>query len=1500
MSFAEDSGSSARRYTLPEGSSVRSVEHSTYTKKEYGEKTWTTGQSLRDILQNHLDANTQLYVDYLVEAILDVAAFEKRVNSLKDPADIRKLDDFVNLLYRYKKGFHDRSPEAQEELRLHIQTFTQTLPLKSQFLSEGQVINWAAVDSVTWRITEKPPQIVYEVVDSLQEEVPRWVSLQDFKTEKYQEMLTTDREGIKVDNGFRFKIRGMRIQDQGKGYDSKLTAFYKSTKTGKKYLRGKFGEGAKMSEAHLLRHGAKLKARSVFETKQGGVSRLRAWQLRPLLGKDDVIYMKGLEAEMPGIDTATGSCTVIRLQEADPAFQADFQAHADPRLSEGLEANTVEFSHTFFAYPQGGKLSSSELPMGVNVTEGRRVYVQGLRIPLEEMWRGVSTVPAFSYNILDSSIIGGRDRNTVTSEAFSAIKAFWMNLDSPHLIQMWAFNWMRTEKNTIEAEALNELIESSGNELSEKKQKTHDLLMQGLPKILGLREGRKYVLVSQTERYEAQRPEAARLQQSLKELGYELIEVRSASPATLSVLAEKLKTEFDVRSLEQVQLEFKSMAEEVESLETPEELKQIFQRSYDRCVQRVSAAGLDVGDFRLLPEVVTTKTFNDDDEPIELAYSSGSKQFQIKLRPEQMGASTPQNLDYWTERLEPYILATYLRDEPFVSKKDVLQAAQDVSQELLNEVTDATPKFDQLNFNFDHTLSVQTTEELADSYFNRLNEFAAHFEGWLKLATSRNISTTPEELKRVWEISETFPPYYRTQAKEILKQRVILQNNRVAFFHEGKFIESDVSGLTVITEFNGQPVYELPDKRIIYPVSINEGTMVIPTPSGKDYFIRYGDKMYHSNEHAFRVSSFSHPLNVEGNCLVIARSYGGSFTPDEAQQKLFELEIKEAEKPGSRNIINKTDVIKTALPIEYGETEWNNPVRVFQDIIQNHLDGSLGKPVELRFKVQAFDGSSRWILRNELKYNDEIVGFQIVDHGSGYTPNEIGLMGNSSKRTPLFAGKYGEGQKMIAAAAARNGFKLSFSSVGLYEDKPHRWQAEVGTEDEEIMIDGSPEVVKRVVFNSSAEKESERNFTSSTTLELPSNATSQQWYEWRKWVDIINPSHKDDKGNEGLARYVLQLRPLSDRVIDLGFMRILLDEPGAIYENGLLINNLRPSNSIVGYDVPDIVTTRERNRFSHDKLEKYIGLALTECTDIRYLEALFQVLRDTYLDAMKKTGKLVVDKETELFFPGISYNTFNMARPLWDAMNEEFLGGIFIHNAEKVNSTIEYLESKKSPNEDDKIRLEKYRRVAANIKHLPSDRVVEVSKYSLDYFANLFPLAEEYVESLDVSAIEVSQETHEQLIEITASAAEMIFAMLQQEKMVGTEVVNPLMAAVMREYKTVDYLRYLDPETKLDNLEYYTQEVNKKIKPWMDRDFLRAHKEMIFVSPQHAGYLGIAEKDRIGFNEQLLTPERKRKVIATAIHELIHKIFGLTDYTPEFTLIMNKITDEILRNNPAA
>lgn len=1477
---------------LPEGSQVNRTELNTYTRVEYGEKTWSTGQSVRDILQNHLDANTQVFFDTVVGTVIDVGEPAELKAKLEREYKVYAFDIFTYELFRYQKSWQHMSKESRQEMQTHLSQLAEGLPIKSDLLTPDGQPDWQKIDHKLFGIKEKPPEITFRVIDQNGEEQPQWVTLEEMRSEKYMER----NEAADEVDGFRFQIVGVKIKDQGKGFDSKLTAFYKSTKTGKKHLRGKYGEGQKMSEVHLVRHDAKMKMGSLLETQNDQQQKkLRAWQVRPFLGEDAVLYLKGIEAIMPHSEAETGSYSAIDIQNSDPAFQHDFRANIDPRTETGLGDNCLEFSTQRFSYPLG-KLESYERPVGISLSGRNGIYVQGLKIPYEP--RSMSgNDPYFSYDILSSDVLTGRDRNQVSSEAEYAISTFWFNLDDPRMLNTLATLALKGRQFFVETKAFRDIVTYDEDHLNKPVQKrNHEAIMNLLPDQLGLKAGQKYVFMSDTEYRQSQNQT---LLENLAAQNYQIIPLPYMSNDHIETVARKLRTRFgfEIINLDQAKLDLKDIIGQFAETESTPQFREIFATAKSNVESRLTKLGLSTAFLGISDEVQLLQSAESTDPPIDLFWQSENQKFVLRMRPDRFSIILPAEQQYWKERTEALILATFKKNEAFPNLREALQYAQNVSQSLLDlsiETTSHLPSVDEIHLN--HQINEKSDDELADGFFQRTEKVDTQVSAWRMIEAGRSLSLDIARFKQLWEMLPTLPRHYREGLKSTLAERVILEGDNIVFVEDDEVQEKSLANLPIALEWEGKPVYLLSEKRAFYPAEVKNGSVV--TTNSKTQFVRFGEQMLIFESYRFLAQPYSYPNGVELNGVTIRAGYG-KFNANELENKLADIKISNAERSKTPTILQKTEVIPTALPIEYGEREWRNPVRVFQDILQNHLDASGNTPIEIWYKVRTTGAEPRWVKKDELTDYDKIIGFRVTDQGSGYTPNELGLMGNSSKRSPLFAGKYGEGQKMIAAAAARFNFSLSYSSIGEYDGQRHRWTAQVGTQDEELMVGGKTETAKRVVFNSDAIPESESpGYSSSTTVELPDSPSYDQKDEWNTWMDAIDPRQKDARGHAGLERYVLQLRRPSDQVIDMGYMKILLDEPGAVYENGLLIKQENPDQMSFGIDVPDVVNTRERNSFDSSKLDIYIGHALLECKDPRLATAMLNRFKTKYLNDALTTGKVPYTSERDLRFPSAS-GSFNAARVIWDVANEDILGGLFIHSSEQLEGSIKDLEKRMEEGytyEDDKRRYARLLQVRANMGHIPQSRLLQPEQFSMYSWESFFPTAEDYLASLDVSAVEVDTETQNQLIHITKTAAEYIHTILQ-DSLNGTadKFIDQTLLIIMAEYKPDRIHPILENEyNTYSNRKYYTEQALEALEPWLSEEHLRQNPDMVFVAPYYAGYLGLAEPNRLGFNEKLLNEQSKRQLVSVAVHELIHKIFGFSDYTPSFVMMLNRITDQII------
>ena len=210
--------------------------------------------------------------------------------------------------------------------------------------------------------------------------------------------------------------------------------------------------------------------------------------------------------------------------------------------------------------------------------------------------------------------------------------------------------------------------------------------------------------------------------------------------------------------------------------------------------------------------------------------------------------------------------------------------------------------------------------------------------------------------------------------------------------------------------------------------------------------------------------------------------------------------------------------LRTDLPKEFGKEAWNDPVRLVQDIIQNHIDAAHGGAVTIEFEVDR-SGRRQWVLAAAIGKKDVLVGLRISDNGSGYAPHNLHKLGSSSKISHLFRGKYGEGQKMVAAAAARHGFDLHYESVVYLQDKRTRWQANTTTIPESVVVRGEPTTVDRVAFQITSQPENKSATISSTTIRIPPGIKLDVAGQkvWSAIAATIHPAQRDAHGHAGIV-----------------------------------------------------------------------------------------------------------------------------------------------------------------------------------------------------------------------------------------------------------------------------------------------------------------------------------------------------------------------------------------------
>lgn len=194
---------------------------------------------------------------------------------------------------------------------------------------------------------------------------------------------------------------------------------------------------------------------------------------------------------------------------------------------------------------------------------------------------------------------------------------------------------------------------------------------------------------------------------------------------------------------------------------------------------------------------------------------------------------------------------------------------------------------------------------------------------------------------------------------------------------------------------------------------------VFYTMFGENAFIGEFDSrgnLTQSTENA--ISSGKTPVYVQGAAVAFLEHAGVK----RASQLYFSKEVK----------------VDTGLTLSYRESAWGYD-RILIDAVQNHLGADSGATqVKVEFLLKGQE--NQWIDLNRIgEYSDDqIAALRISDNGNGYDYRLLGLLHSTKAKVFDAAGGWGEGLKMLSAAALRAGLGLELRS--------RDWQAEAATE----------------------------------------------------------------------------------------------------------------------------------------------------------------------------------------------------------------------------------------------------------------------------------------------------------------------------------------------------------------------------------------------------------------------------------------------------------------------
>ncbi len=1428
---------------------ARLLSHEANTSLEYGEKTWTTAQTVRDLMQNHLDAETEAYYNQVATRFFDEETLAFFKSSEVAPEQKVKFQQLLYSLYLYSKHTGDMTDSARQDSLQYLET------LASDTLSTDIKEGMFNTDSMKERLdglSEGLPKVSFRLRDSQTGEDVGWIPYETLRDEeKYQETVHRD---------FRYVVEGMKMVDQGSGYDSQLSSVFVSSKTDKKHTRGKFGEGSKMSELHLLRANASLKMRSEYNvTSVGGESKSRTWQTRPHVSDEGRLVQSGVEIQKAG-SNETGSTAIVMFEDAKDSFKKEFQKNIDPRVG-GLAKNIAYYASDEIVYPNA---LSDAFTAGINIHgDGEIQYVQGIRVELSDQAFGYSK-PWYSYDFLDSSIIAGRDRNEIKSSITDKIKEFWTHNDNPELLRQLVstalFDGSKSSFGSKELDFLQKILGRGyssypGGLSKERLTSLQEIIDAAVLEFLHIVPGEPTVVLKegsldertcdQSENPYDCRQRIRELQSTIKEKRYRVVYTKHG--LDLGKFAERNSDLYEIVTLSQIADSLskeKQVSTEREPLfegEKEKTIRDVFAQAVERVGEFRQALGLESEDTRPLT-FADPRDFRSREE-VFVSYVG------IKINSQRVEVETEDDRLALQRKLELLLLAE-------AGGQEVLKSSQrflDTHIERLLDDSDSV--LEGLPRQFSHQKDPEFLERFIGELERVVNtDHRAQKKGYsiyqdvvsaqLPLARAMTLVGSGDQRG---ELSYTL--------SSVVKNRFYFEQGTFTYFSENEreWRAIELNESVKVSEWQGLPVYQITDDSYFVPAAMDKGA-VITKGEGKEreYFFNDGTGILSIEKHKVDYASPGGygDVSIQPEGIVVRERHRryreeGGYKNTLSEYRYYPQGVSQTEQ---RSLEAGREI--TAIPVEYGKDEWDNPVRVFQDIIQNHIDASPeGFKVELLYEVER-DSLRRWVTEDEISGADFITAISFEDSGTGYAPSDIATLGASSKKSPLFAGKYGEGQKMVAAAALRNGLQLQYESSFTGSDGTvQSWQALTEPYVRTLVLDGKE--VQKSFISFTVEEAAPRDATASrTVIKLPEQASAEQLKKWNEWLAIVDPREVDGANHRGLSRYVRQIRKDDTaRTYTVGGVTLLLDEPGAVYENGLRINAdaEQKRGMAFGYDVPEIVTTRERNSFDVGRLEYYARHLFRHTSDARVIEVIL-------------TKLLSNGKYKDLSFSDMSSD--KSAGAYWAEVAQQNWPGKLVYSQEKIRKDMQG-DQFGDNDAQDRERQRKALELSANLVHFDKNDLVNVSAAAYDSFSSFFPTAQDAVKALRYRTVETSDDTKRELATLVVGATRMFDELHDRLLLSGREDVFGL------------------------------RNIERELAQWGNSSTVLQKEGGVGLAPMDSGFHGLAS-DGVILNEGLFLEGNKKKIGAVVLHEMNHILTNFSDYTEGFVGVMYELAQLLL------
>ncbi len=270
--------------------------------------------------------------------------------------------------------------------------------------------------------------------------------------------------------------------------------------------------------------------------------------------------------------------------------------------------------------------------------------------------------------------------------------------------------------------------------------------------------------------------------------------------------------------------------------------------------------------------------------------------------------------------------------------------------------------------------------------------------------------------------------------------------------------------------------------------------------------------------------------------------------------------------------VSSEETLDTSLTLEYEKKNWGVE-RVCLDGVQNHLPSdSKGEHVWVRCLV-----GGKWVSIAEAKQQkDKIEAVRFADDGVGFDVKNLALLYSTKAGEGESRGQFGEGMKMMAAAALREGLEPEMES--------QNWRATPTPKEVKIFDtrNNKEQIVQQLSFQVD-HLAGDPMIGSRTTFHKPSESFIEELMQIEKKVLDLRENYR--------PVFVGSTGEIADR------------EPGGLYVKGIQVSNAK---TLFSYNFDDVETNRDRNSIISQGLEKRIFTIIEEISDKRLVKTLLQ------------------------------------------------------------------------------------------------------------------------------------------------------------------------------------------------------------------------------------------------------------------------------------------------------